>query len=71
MRRNIVILTILIACALLFMSCGQLVGNNPIGATGGGENGYGVLNSYCDTLYVVNSVPIGPMQQSTQAEIAK
>ncbi len=66
-------LKIVIALALLgiliIAGCGNRVGNNTLGATGGGENGYGYLSSsYRDSVRTANAEP---SQQVEQAPVAK
>jgi hypothetical protein len=43
MKRIIVLLSAAFILALLFAGCGHLSGNDPLGVTGGGSNGYGSL----------------------------
>lgn len=47
MERKILIvnLPIVILAMLLIAGCGQVGNNNPVGATGGGDGGYGVLGN--------------------------
>jgi hypothetical protein len=71
MKRYFIILVILIASLLIIAGCGQRCGNNPIGATGGGNNGSGFLNSDIDSTYVVYTTPAGQTQQPTQTETTK
>jgi hypothetical protein len=46
MRKTIIYISIAITISLLASGCGFLAGNDPLGVTGGGENGYGSLTPW-------------------------
>ena len=45
MKRTTTLIEGLFILSLVLFSCGHLDGNNPLGVTGGGANGYGSLGS--------------------------
>ena len=62
---------IIIAMALLAMlilaGCGNRVGNNTLGATGGGDNGYGYLSASPEDLPTAANTEIGPQPEQAPA----
>ncbi len=68
MKADRIIMALFMASLLLLTACGQIYGNSPTGATGGGNNGYGILDSsfsYDDYLLV--NLPQPPVQQEAEA----
>ena len=50
MKKLFILFLVAIAASLVILACGARDGNNPVGATGGADNGYGITTA--DTVSV-------------------
>jgi|GEM_PF-3943031 len=68
MKTHRIIIALFMASLLLLTACGQIYGNSPTGATGGGDNGYGILDNYSSyDDYLLTNLPQPPVQEETEA----
>lgn len=56
MKTYKILIALMLFGLMLMTACGQIYGNSPLGATGGGENGYGILDnqSSYDDYFLAN-----------------
>ncbi len=72
MKTYKIIIALFMASLLLLAACGQIAGNNPLGATGGGENGYGILDSSSYEYYnLLANLPQPPVQEEAPTNPAQ